>query len=55
MQVKFGLEDEGPEADAAADSLDAFESSDDDDDNEDRGINDHDEDREIFDFLLADA
>jgi hypothetical protein len=55
MQVKFGLEDEGPEADAAADSLDAFESSDDDDDNEDREINDHDDDREIFDFLLADA
>ena len=37
------------------DSLDAFESSDDDDDNEDREINDHDDDREIFDFLLADA
>jgi hypothetical protein len=55
MQVKFGLEDEGPEVDAAADSLDAFESSDDDDDNEDREINDHDDDREIFDFLLADA
>jgi hypothetical protein len=44
MQVKFGLEDEGPEADAAADSLDAFESSD-----------DHDEDRETFAYLLADA
>ena len=31
MQVQFGLEDEGPDADvdAAADSLDAFESSDD--------------------------
>ena len=55
MQVKFGLEDEGPEADAAEDSLDAFESSDHDDDNEDREINDHDDDREIFDFLLADA
>ena len=46
MQVQFGLEDEGPDADvdAAADSLDAFESSD-----------DHDEDRETFAYLLADA
>ena len=44
MQVQFGLEDEGPEVDAAADSLDAFESSDDDK-----------EDRETFAYLLADA
>ena len=44
MQVQFGLEDEGPDVDAAADSLDAFESSDDDE-----------EDRETFAYLLADA
>jgi hypothetical protein len=45
MQVQFGLEDEGPDADVdAADSLDAFESSDDDE-----------EDRETFAYLLADA
>ena len=45
MQVQFGLEDEGPDADVdAADSLDAFESS-----------HDHDEDRDTFAYLLADA